>query len=95
MIFTTMEASVQVSVSLPAMYKDSINDSPTQELKCKGSTLVSKPNIKLTQSSYSSSSHSSATTIVPEKVKLLVSVANSVNVTKRTEVPKAVGVPVR
>ena len=94
MIFTTMEASVQVSVSLPAMYKDSINDSPSQELKCKGSTLVSKPNRKLTQSSYSSS-HSSATTIVPEKVKLLDSVANSVNVTKRTEVPKAVGVPVR
>ena len=89
-----MEASVQLSVSLPAMYNDPINDSPSQELKCKGSTLVSKPNRKLTQSS-SSSSHSSATTIVPEKVKLLDSVANSVNVTKRTEVPKAVGVPVR
>ena len=89
-----MEASVQVSVSLPAIYKDSVNDSPIQELKCKGSILVSKPNIKLTQSSYSSS-HSSATTIVPEKVKLLVSVANSVNVTETTEVPRAVGVPVR
>ena len=42
-----------------------------------------------------SSSHSSATTIVPEKVKILVSVANSVNVTETTEVPRAVGVPVR
>ena len=50
-----MEASVQESVSLPAIYKDSINEAPSQELKCKGSTLVSNPNIKLTQSSYSSS----------------------------------------
>ena len=88
-----------MELSLPFMYKDSLNDSPAHEPKTKASSLVLKSKMNVEQSSSSSSSssssHSSAITKVPVTVKLLVSVESSVRVISITDEPRAVGVPDR